>query len=137
MADSVTVEIDLTQLRKLRAEGGRTAAKRALGKLAFYCEAFAKDLLSGSRSGRVYGGHQASAPGEPPAVLTGTLKNSIRAVAEGDGAMVWMVRVGTEYGAILEFGSAKIAPRPFMRPAAEATSKKVTEVFKEAFQELI
>jgi HK97 gp10 family phage protein len=136
MADGISVEIDLTKLRQLRAQGGPRATRKALGKTAFFCEASAKDLMTGSGSGEIYGTHQASAPGEPPAVLTGNLKNSIRAAAVGDGSSSWEVRVGAEYGAPLEFGTARMEPRPFMRPAVEETKKIVGDVFKEAFAEL-
>ncbi len=38
-----------------------------------------QDVLKGSRSGIRYGNHIASAPGEPPAVDTGALRNSFKA----------------------------------------------------------
>ena len=132
---NVSVSIDLAKLRQLQQTGGKAATKKAMSKLAFFCEGYAKDLMSGSRSGRMYGTHQASAPGEAPAVDTGNLKNSIRAMPDGDGTRVWRVSVGAEYGAGLEFGTAKIAARPFMRPSAEETRKKIIEVFKEAWNE--
>lgn len=60
---------------------------------------------------------RASAPGEPPAVDTGQLRNSVTHVVEGDRAYV-----GTplSYGRFLEFGfilpnGTQVAPRPWMR----------------------
>lgn len=61
--------------------------------------------------------HTASAAGKPPAVDTGRLRQSINVqkVAEGH------YRVGTNvpYALSLEFGTRKMAARPFMRPALE------------------
>lgn len=62
--------------------------------------------------------HQASAPGEPPAVDTGNLINSGYAMQKRLG--LWEVGFTAEYAAPLEYGTARIAPRPFLRPALEA-----------------
>ena len=75
-----------------------------------------KIMLNRPGTGVVYGSHQASAPGEPPAPDNSDLLNS--AAMETLSAAV-IVGVGAEYGADLEFGTATIEPRPFMRPAAE------------------
>lgn len=68
-------------------------------------------------SGRWYGKHRASAPGEMPAAETGNLVNSIQTDPDGDAT--WAVWTGVEYAVHLEYGApnANIAPRPFMRPA--------------------
>jgi HK97 gp10 family phage protein len=73
-------------------------------------------ILRGSKSGRVYGRHQASAPGEAPASDTGRLVQSIR-VDFQPNALAGRVVAGTDYAKKLEFGTVKIAPRPFMTPA--------------------
>lgn len=62
--------------------------------------------------------HVASAPGEPPAIDMGYLANSIQ--TKRIQPLLWHVTVGAAYGYILEFGSRKMAARPFMRPAAKA-----------------
>lgn len=61
--------------------------------------------------------HQASAPGDPPAVDTGRLRQSIVALKIEPGR--WRVGTNLEYALYLEFGTRRIAPRPFMRPAAD------------------
>lgn len=58
--------------------------------------------------------HIASKPGYPPNVDTGALRASIG--WQGVGRLRWMIYAGTEYADILEFGSKKTAPRPFMTP---------------------
>jgi len=72
-------------------------------------------------SGRVYRRgskiHRASAPGEPPAVDTGRLRSSITHQVKAEGKKV-IGRIGTnvEYARSLEFGTNKMAARPFLRP---------------------
>jgi hypothetical protein len=80
-----------------------------------------KRILSKRGTGRTYGSHTASAPGEPPAVRYGDLRRSI-----GREKVGGTIRVGSglKRAAALEFGhrysSGRIlAPRPFMRPAVE------------------
>lgn len=53
--------------------------------------------------------------GHPPGVDTGALKNSIVAEQDGDDAIV---SDGVEYGVHLEYGTVKMAARPWARPAA-------------------
>ena len=72
-------------------------------------------ILDGPKSGRMYGRHQASAPGEAFASDTGATVRSIR-VDHEPGSMSATVRVGG-HGQKMEFGTSKIAPRPFARPA--------------------
>lgn len=88
---------------------------------AAYAESVAKESMMGPKSGRIYKVsrtgklHQASAPGEAPAIDTGNLVNSIKHERAGEeGARTY---THTEYAAHLEFGTAKMAPRPFMTPA--------------------
>ncbi|MCC6614217.1 MAG: hypothetical protein IT320_12115 [Anaerolineae bacterium] len=78
------------------------------------------------RRGRV--AHVASVAGYPPNIDTGKLMNALyihkpkamtRAISTGD----------TEYAAALEFGTVKMAARPFMRPMAEELRKIAPEVF--------
>jgi len=68
--------------------------------------------------------HRASAPGEPPARDTGALANSIR--AKMVTTTVGMVYTDMEYGAVLEFGGAKMRERPYMGPAGDAERSRHT-----------
>jgi len=76
--------------------------------------------MTGGRSGRVYirAGriHHASAPGEPPAIDTGNLINSIQVEPTRTGAVVYST---SEYAPHLEFGTVKMGARPFFQPAVE------------------
>lgn len=136
MSNSVTVTVNKPHLDRLRKGGTKTAVRRALGKLAMYGEGEMKRSMKGAKTGRTYGNHQASAPGEAPAVDIGSLKNSIQAKPVGDGSREWEINVGAEYAAHLEFGTPFIAPRPFARPAAEAIRAKVDDAFEEEFRNL-
>lgn len=78
----------------------------------------ANDDMASPKSGRVYGAHQASAPGEAPAMDTGHLANS--AVVEMTGETAAMLGYNADYAPHLEFGTAKMQARPFLGPAVEA-----------------
>lgn len=68
-----------------------------------------------------------SAPGEPPALVSGTLRRSIRVTSpEPKGPTGWTVSVGPTavYGRIQELGGevwtgAQLPPRPYMQPALD------------------
>lgn len=99
---------------------------RFIRSIAFGVEAEMKILMTGSKSGIVYmrGGrsHQASAPGEPPAVDTGFLINSIQTDVKSDAEAT--ITIAAEYAEALEFGTSKIEPRPFVRPAIDNVLKR-------------
>lgn len=129
---SISVNISgLTELTKRleklasteRMDQALTAAAQAG---AMVIEGYAKTAIqSGPKTGEMYGKHQASAPGEAPATDTGHLVNSIQTEALGEGRA--RVFVGAEYGAALEYGTGHIAPRPYMRPAADDHREEVTQ----------
>lgn len=97
------------------------------------CESTALDIqaraqmaiMNPPKSGRIYKRgnvvHQASAPGEAPATDTGNLVNS--AYTKQLGRAYYETGFTAEYAAHLEFGTAKIEPRPYLRPAVEAVRK--------------
>lgn len=126
-----------------KAEGGGdfaddliTEARRdavvAVDRVTILAVNTAKRVLTGQRSGRAYKmsrtgfPHVASAPGEPPAVLTGRLRNSIaRTLAKVRGNEVegeWGTNV--EYAERLETGGrnrdgSRFYPRPWARPTEQ------------------
>lgn len=65
--------------------------------------------------------HQASAPGESPANDTGNLLGSISVVQNEDqgGVLSSAVVVRATYANALEYGTRKMAERPFVQPTAE------------------
>ena len=111
---------NLAALAAVTANG----SAEALEKIAIKAVNEIKSMLSRPGTGAVYQHgnvtHQASAPGEPPAVDTGTYRNSWAWVSAGKGSSFY-VDIGTPQvtGPILEFGSSRMAPRPHLRPAME------------------
>lgn len=102
-------------------EQTHTMLQSAVDKAALDIQAHAQAAIhTGPKTGRIYGAHQASAPGEAPATDTGTLAGSIRTERAGGNEIRTDVVVGAEYGAALEFGTSEIEPRPFIGPAVEA-----------------
>lgn len=116
---SITVSLDKRKLEKLIRESPRQA-DRIVGEIAFE---FQKDIQEN------FSRHSPSAPGEPPGVVTGTLRNSIYTGRIQTG--LWRVAAGTKYAAMLEWGTTRMAARPFMRPAARRILPRVREFFKE------
>ena len=68
-----------------------------------------------------------SAEGHPPSVQTGILAGEITKKRQGKN---WLVGAVTEYAPWLEYGTSKMAPRPFMRPAMDYTFKRLGKVLK-------
>jgi phage gpG-like protein len=91
-----------------------------LENAAAYAETAVKMELSRPGSGKLYGSHRASAPGQPPAVLTGDLRASITHKVVRAGMFLTAMVGSNKYTApLLEFGTSKMAPRPFMRVTIE------------------
>jgi HK97 gp10 family phage protein len=131
---TTVVKIVRNDVGKLAA-GLRNRARAAARKAALDTKREITDRMSDAKSGRIYKRgqkiHQASAPGEAPAIDTGLLVNSIQVTDYGRlGAMVY---TNTEYADVLELGGRHILPRPYMRPAVE----KIAPKFLEATRQLI
>lgn len=67
--------------------------------------------------------HRASAPGEAPAIDTGHLVNSFRVRMKDRTTAI--VEVRAEQAAALEFGTGRIAARPYLRPALEKENQEM------------
>ncbi|MEO0955682.1 MAG: hypothetical protein AAFY12_11865 [Pseudomonadota bacterium] len=82
-------------------------------------ESIAVDLVSEPGQGRVYRRrsrvHRASAPGDSPALDTGFLRASISSdVVRSPAGIVGRVKASAAYAAFLEFGTERMAARPFL-----------------------
>ena len=75
------------------------------------------------------GGASRSAPGQPPKTDTGALANSI--TVQNTGSFQREIAAGVEYAAFLEFGTRKMAARPFMTPMALWLETQVIPVFRD------
>ena len=85
-------------------------------------------INSGVKSGRRYGKHQASAPGQAPATDTGVLRNNIVVSSNAEKLEV-EVASRAKYSKFLEFGTVKMKARPFMFPAFEMNKPKIRRRF--------
>jgi len=84
-------------------------------------------ITTGAVSGS---GHIASAPGDPPNNDTGLLANSI--VVHRTGKLSAQVVSEAPYSAKLEYGTSKMAERPYMRPAAIQSKDEIKDIFTAA-----
>ena len=139
------LEEAMANLKRMGADVGEDA-RVALEKVGQHLENKIEIKLShrgGPRTGRVYKTgkkgtryeeHQASAPGEPPAKLSGLLMGSITHRAERTGKTRAEGAVGTnvEYAEDLERGTSKVAPRPFMLPTITEEAKAVSRIIKKS-----
>ena len=115
----------------LKAMGGKLEAevgKAVVGTALELQGDVRKRIQRGPASGRVYQRqnprrtHQASAPGEAPQSDTGRLASSI--FFEVDGALTATVGSRLAYAQWLEYGTTRMAQRPYFRPAVEAMKGK-------------
>ena len=125
----LTIQVKgLDSLRKKLKEMPEIADKAVMAGLflgGLKIESDAKESLRHAGTGNVYKRrgvtHQASSAGQPPSSDTGNLMNSIHTTVNKATETV-EVRAGggasqVKYAAMLEFGTSKMAERPFMRPA--------------------
>jgi hypothetical protein len=84
---------------------------------------------TGHRGGKV---HYPSMPGNPPAIDTGVLVQSVTHRIEGTFQPEGYVGTREPYGRYLEYGTSVMAPRPWLGPALEANREKIMSMLGEA-----
>jgi len=106
-------------------------AKQLVGEAANLVRNTAvESIVQGAKSGVTYRKynprrvHTASAAGEAPASDTGYLANNIFVNMDADGFGA-SVESRADYSSFLEFGTTKMAARPFMQPALEENRPKI------------
>ena len=129
----IKLTLDDAVLRRITKEL-QPQASTVVRKTAYAIEGRAKASMSGPKSGRLYprsGGrvHQASAPGEAPAVDYGMLANSIQTTF-AFGGLTGFASSNMEYATMLEFGTMRKARRPFFGPAANAERGDFVQAMK-------
>ena len=107
----------------------------------------ALDVLKGQRGGRRYKiphtkrYYTASAPGQPPAVRTGTFRNSWQPSMEYS-ANVFIGKIESDartdngryiLGELLENGTSKMAPRPHHDKIKEKAEPKIVRIYSEPY----
>lgn len=95
----------------------------------------ALETLSGSRTGRTYKvpgtsrTYTASAPGEPPAQASGELRQSVSTAVVGEGKkLIGLVGSDSKHAAPLEFGTRRMAARPWLRISWEKSLDKIKSI---------
>lgn len=102
-----------------------------------------------ARNLREIGFHRASAPGFPPAVNTNRLRGSwtiaiksgrellpgynLRVIRK-PGMLGYELGSNVVYAPFLEFGTRRMRPRPYLKPAMEIVSKRLPSIFQAAFK---
>lgn len=94
-------------------------------------------IVAGSASGSSGGKHQhvPSRPGEPPNNFSGVLKDHIEALHVEPLRVE--VSAKAPYAAALEFGTSKMAERPYMRPATANTRQEIVETVRKAVAKIV
>jgi len=119
---SIRVILDTKTLDTL-ATGAGAMADESLGMMAAL---MTKDVIQN------FSRQSPSVTGSPPGVATGLLKNSIR--FERYTHMIWWVTAETDYATHLEYGTVRMAARPFMRPALRRLVKHAMMTYRAEIQ---
>jgi phage gpG-like protein len=87
--------------------------------------------------GATFREHQASAPGEAPAIDTGALRRSVTHQIVKEGWARYRAKIGSKlpYAAYLEFGTRYIEPRPAWMPALLTLHAHMGEIFRTSDRE--
>ena len=130
MPANVVISVNTARLDRLLA-GLPVRTDTVIGKVAHDAVAKMAEHMDEPKSGLVYGAHQASAPGEAPAVDTGALKSSLYAKRIRNA--VWEVGAGMEYAPHLEFGTTRMAARPYFVRSLLEVGKTILKEIKVIF----
>ena len=121
-----SINVELTGLSQLlskleQVEGASDAiVLETITDLVTDTHAFAiAGIQGGPKAGRTYGAHTASAPGQYPASDTGRLAGSVRMELPQAGNVTGRVGTAVAYGPMLEFGTSRMAARPWLLPSFE------------------
>ena len=122
----------LARLRRLSGSG----MEREIGKALFaggkrIQVAAQISITTGAVSGS---GHVPSAPGQAPNQDTGVLANNIETVLKEPTLVE--VSSNAAYSSPLEFGTSRMAARPFMAPARDQERPHVVRLVEQAVQRL-
>ena len=129
-----TVTINLAALERIAED----RAVKGIQRAALASEAITKANLSRPGTGRIYGKHQASAPGAPPAADSGELRRKTQADTqvrrEGQDLVGRLVQ-NVEYAHALAVGTEKMAPRPSLQLLATDHPDELRDAFIQGARE--
>jgi len=135
---TISVRIDRARFDRI-LHGHPKAADDALGALALEGQRIVVTSFNTSPPGRSYRRgsivHVASQPGYPPNVDIGGLRAAIG--VRRPGQLRRSIHTGNvEYAPYLEFGTTRMAARPFMRPMAAKLGDVSVRVFDRFLEKL-
>lgn len=132
MAKVAGDRIFANRLKRIRRT--KTPIRKALYEAG---ELVRQEAVDSIREGAILGpGHIPSAPGEAPNADTTNLDKSIDVRVNRQNTSVY-VESKAEYSAALEFGTSKMAARPFMRPALLKHRNRIVYGFVEAVNDTV
>lgn len=133
----MSIEGDLVAKINKASEDTRAKVDSVLRQVALSVQADAvRSMHQGDKSGIVYKKynpnriHRASAAGEAPASDTGVLAGSIEMTQVAP--LHYQVGTALVYGRWLEYGTLKIAERPWLRPAVEKNRALLRDAIRSA-----
>ena len=111
---SINVEDELSKTIKLCCE-------KVVGDIQYSMAHTPRDASKTYFTNNKTKAHHPSLPNNPPAVDTGNLRNSIRFEVHEQGTNIYGVVGSTQknpdYAVYTEYGTTKMQPRPWLRPA--------------------
>ena len=136
--DEFINELSLKQ-KRLETEIGKALAKSCALVQSTAITSMRDTLIDTSKSYYTYNKqipHHPSVAGNSPAVDTGTLRRSItyRVDEKEKTGYVGSTIKNPPYGAYLEYGTSRMKPRPWLRPALELNIPKIKQIFTNALK---
>jgi hypothetical protein len=132
------LEASLDTIVAKQVAATRTATATALHLI----EREAKTQLTSSSHPR--GTPTPSAPGDPPSLVSGNLRRSVRVDGPNrHGRTGWEGQVGptADYGRIQELGGyteySYLPPRPYMQPAWDKVQPQIAGIYREAWRKAL
>lgn len=123
-------------LQRLRRLSGADVVRAAGAAVYESADAIRAEAFHSISAGSVSGaGHVPSAPGEPPNRDTGDLQSKL--VNIETGPLTAEVRSEERYAAALEFGTLRMAARPYMRPARDKELKPSQRRLEQQIERLV
>lgn len=118
--------------RLKRMQGGARQIAASLYRAGQEIELDAEQsITAGSVSGK---GHVVSAPGQPPNADTRDLDSKIDTVLVGTNPPTVKITAYSGHAVPLEYGTSKMAARPYMRPAVARNRDEVARRVAQAVQ---
>lgn len=127
-------------LRRLMDSVTGQEQKQALRKAAFLVERNMKQKLTANGRHKK-GTPTPSAPGTPPAIVTGVLRRSVKTSPVQQGFKGYQITIGptTVYARVQELGGGprKLPARPYVQPTMEESKDEVRKLFMDELRSII